>query len=150
MKQVDINRYICKLRLIHYGLLPQADEIDDIVISKRGKAADASGRGGDISDESSEESADEGNIIPRRIAYVNHCIRQRGGAIRPGSYARGKTESMTAKRAAAVRDFLATVGKGQKCARCGRWVSAHANRVYGVLMLTWMSASLRNTKKTSS
>lgn len=128
MSRAEVNRYVCKLRLLQYGLLKEVAELDEIQ-SKKALEQVKSGNdryGDDVmkdqsSDESSskEDDSDGGShvdsLLKKRNAFVSECIkrhRQSGGSTTT------KTSTIYEVRKILIREFLKDIGKGKRCQSC--------------------------------
>ena len=113
MARVEVNHYSCKLRLIRYGLLQEAEDIDNLDLYKA-KDKTASGAGDD-SEISEEEDGD--HIVAQRNTYVKKMIKQ-AGVRRKAENPIGKTEATSEARRAVIKEFLLEITKGRKCHSC--------------------------------
>lgn len=119
MAKSAVNRYVCKLKLIQYGLLLEAQQLDDIQIktkntasSKKAKpgAADDEGPGDDIE---TEDEDDMDSFFARRERFVNKAIRRSKGNVNSA-----KVMSVAEVRRALVKEFLGDIIRPKKCNRC--------------------------------
>ncbi|PMD35476.1 beta and beta-prime subunits of DNA dependent RNA-polymerase [Hyaloscypha variabilis F] len=108
MSRKEVNRYLCKLRLLQHGLLTAAEEIDNIEVTTSQDADDGSS-------ESEEESAAD-NIIRRRNAFVKTSIKAAKAA--PCEWEREKNEGVAEARRIAVKTFLKAITSGKVCGNC--------------------------------
>lgn len=122
MSRVHINAYVCKLRLLQYGLVDEVAVIDTMGTGKADKKKGAKHDGDSSSDEESEE-----NLVARRNAYVKRCIRdaQLAGKL-SGLMAGSKNPVAAEQRRATVKEFFKDVGSFKKCASCQGYVVARA------------------------
>lgn len=109
MSRKEVNRYICKLRLIQHGLLNAAEEIDNIEISQDKSASD------DDSGRSEEESAVD-KIIQRRNHFVKRAIK--AARTSPWEWDTEKNEGVAQARRNVVKDFLKSIVAGKGCSNC--------------------------------
>ena len=119
---VEKNLFICKLRLIHHGLSLQADKIDDLQLGSRRHRKTAGGTylaNKEGSDDSSEGSMDEVDLIDRRSAYVDKCLEGRAVTRRSAIWPKQRDEVTMQKRRALIREIMSSLGRSQKCANCG-------------------------------
>ncbi|OCK74654.1 beta and beta-prime subunits of DNA dependent RNA-polymerase [Lepidopterella palustris CBS 459.81] len=114
MAAVQVNRYTCKLRLIRYGLLKEAEDIENLNLWSS-KRKSASGAGDDLG---SSEEVDEDHIISQQNSYVKKMIKQAGGSKGRGERTTEKTEAISEARKIVIKDFLLEIGKGKKCRNC--------------------------------
>jgi DNA-directed RNA polymerase I subunit RPA1 len=107
--RVQVNAYVCKLRLLQYGLVDEVAEIDAMALKKDKK----SGKDGE---ESGSEDEDPDDLMERRSAFVKRCIRK--------AQAQGKIQSLLKDpvaaefRRALVKEFFKDIGGMKKCTSC--------------------------------
>ncbi|KAL2006706.1 hypothetical protein VTN00DRAFT_9374 [Thermoascus crustaceus] len=113
MSRVQINAYICKLRLLQYGLV---DEVATIDTMGSGKGAGKSKKGAEDSD-SEEEDTDD--LMERRNAFVKRCIRkaQMEGRIQ-GFMTGSKSPIAAERRREVVKEFFKDIASVKKCTSC--------------------------------
>jgi len=115
MGRVQVNRYLCKLKLTRCGLLKEAKDLDDLV------AQAVHGNSGALADDESQEQSDEEDdadnkdLIQRRDRFVKHAIQT---AKQNGMLWTKKTEAMANVRRAIISEFMADITKGKKCSNC--------------------------------
>lgn len=107
----DVHAYICKFRLLQYGLVQEAASIDTIAEDILGLDDDTQGVTG--------EADEEGNLstglsIRKREQFVKDSLRR---AKRLGSEL-AKHEGATHMRGLLIKQFLADVVKTRRCATC--------------------------------
>ena len=108
----EVNRFVCKLTLIRYGLLKEAAEIEEI----HGKL--------DSPDEAESESAGDSDngiaddLVHRRNDFVQRAIKNLGGKTIAAAIAAEKTEAVTEERRVVLREFLASITKAKSCGSC--------------------------------
>ena len=113
----EINRFICKLRLIQHGLLEEAKELDDIHLRpKMVKSNGLATTGGMESDQSEEDDPD--SLVYRRNDFVKHAIKQAGSGRHRAATAAGKFEAVAEERRAVIKEFLGIITKGKTCGSC--------------------------------
>jgi DNA-directed RNA polymerase I subunit RPA1 len=108
MSRKEVDRYLCKLRLLQHGLLGEAEEIDNIEVT-------TSQDTGDGSSGSEEESAVD-NVIRRRNAFVKKSIK--AARANPWEWEREKNEGVAEARRAVVKAFLKAITSGKVCGNC--------------------------------
>lgn len=118
LNPVEINRFTCKLRLIQYGLLKEAQDLEDIrPIAK--SHHDVTMNGVDSEQASSEE--DESNtddLQERRSEYVKRAIRRAKNENGQDLRTAAKVEAISEERRILVGEFLAAIRGAKSCARC--------------------------------
>ena len=103
LARVELNRFYCKLRLIRYGLLAEAEELEDVGLR---------------SDEGAETDAED--IMEKRLDFVKRCLKK-AGVYKRGSEAAiefTQTEVIAKARKAEIEKFQADIVKTRKCASC--------------------------------
>jgi DNA-directed RNA polymerase I subunit RPA1 len=109
MSRKEINRYLCKLRLIQHGLLGAAEEVENIDVSQQQDA-------GDSNSEEDGESAIDG-VIRRRNAFVKKTIKAAKES--PWEWQWEKNEGVAEARRVIVKAFLKQITASKTCANCG-------------------------------
>ncbi len=110
----DLNRYICKFRLLQYGLLAEAGYIDAIGERNLELAVDGVPQI-DYEDDEVEDGALDG-VCRARIAYVERTLEHLH--IDFGEIRRGKHEGATEARRALIKDFMKDIVAGRLCVSC--------------------------------
>lgn len=108
MPRQEVNRYLCKLRLLQHGLLGATEEIDNIEVMK----SQDNGSGGSDSDEDS--AAD--TVIRRRNAFVKESVKAAKAS--PWEWEREKNEGVAEARRIVVKAFLKAITLGKVCGNC--------------------------------
>ncbi|KAI9867559.1 MAG: hypothetical protein M1813_008358 [Trichoglossum hirsutum] len=118
MSRVDVNKFICKLRLIQHGLLLDIEELENIHIKPKSAKKVSRGEGAEESvDTTGSESEDEDVdiLMQRRTSFVRKAIRRATDADKRRHQ---KSEAVLQERRLVVKEFLASIAKGKKCANC--------------------------------
>lgn len=108
-----INTYVCKLKLLQYGLVEEAAAVGGMELRK-GKGNKAG------SDDDDDEDEDDEDLIARRNVYVKKCIAKMSAESKAQQLnVQGKKNPVAAeKRRELVREFLKDVSGAKKCAGC--------------------------------
>ena len=115
----EVNRYACKLRLIRFGLLEEAEELENIQTKDNSATGNVpNGSEMDVDETSNEDEAAPQQIIRRRTEFVNQAIKDAGGKGYLAAVARQKIEAVSGIRRAVVKEFLAAVIKPKTCGTC--------------------------------
>jgi DNA-directed RNA polymerase I subunit RPA1 len=119
MSRVEVNKFICRLRLIRHGLLLEVEELENIHLNSESiKEVGHRGRAGESGNtaelESEEEDVDA--LMQRRTAFVEKAIRETADASEQRPYQ--KNEAVSRERRLVIKEFLASITKGKKCANC--------------------------------
>lgn len=116
MSRVEVSRFGCKLRLLRYGLLKEAEEVDDIGLRSRefrSQVDAAKDAEEDLSEAEDEDTAT--TIMNQREAFVERSIKL---ARKAHSGSAVPTEAVAQARAAVIREFQTDIVKTRKCANC--------------------------------
>ena len=119
MSKAEVDRYACKLRLIQYGLLSEAVDLDAIrmkskVKAKVGGTADEEGPGDDIESDNDDDDVD--NFIARRRKFVEKAIAKK---LKSGDdWNPTKISAIFDARRQVVKDFMGDIPSVRKCTRC--------------------------------
>nr|OQO30304.1 hypothetical protein B0A51_03130 [Rachicladosporium sp. CCFEE 5018] len=114
MARVVVNRFVCRLRLVRYGLLREMAELDELSVKTATK-------GGEAIEEESEEDEEEGvsgdtkELIEQRERFVKKAIRR---ARQEGRLAEEMTEAVMNARRVIIQEFMGSITKGTKCGNC--------------------------------
>lgn len=120
MSRSLVNLYVCKLRLLQYGLTGEVAKVEEIG-SAKGAASKAQTQKGDGSD--SEEEDDE-SIMEKRTAYVSRCIREAKKDGRLDGLMTGAKNPIAAEnRRELVKQFLKDINGNKKCHNCSGYVT---------------------------
>ncbi|KAL1960848.1 hypothetical protein VTO42DRAFT_5831 [Malbranchea cinnamomea] len=111
LSRSEINSYVCKLRLLQYGLVEEAAVVGEMEL-KKGKGKHAR------SDSEDSEDEDEEDLIKRRNAYVKKCIANLLGSRSQQHLQGAKSPVASEQRREIVRQFLKDVSSAKKCASC--------------------------------
>ena len=110
----DLHMYMCKLRLLQYGLVREAHIVGSI--GDIAWVADFEDSFGLDDDEAEEDSSSADNVIRKREKYVKKCLR----LVDHGRDAtKGKHEGRNDARREIIKEFLAEITKTRTCASCG-------------------------------
>lgn len=138
MARVQVHRYVCKLRLVQWGLIREAKELDDITTASISTIQQVES-GSDSEDEATD--ADTKSLIEQRERYVQECITR---ARQNGSASTAKSEAVSNARKAIVSDFMANITKSRKCANCGGINHAYRKDRYVKIFRKPLSEKERN------
>lgn len=123
MPRSEINRFSCKLRLIQYGLLEEAEELETIRLRTGSGATEMNGvtedsEGGGDSEYSED---DEHGLQQQRNDFVKDAIKQAGGSRRMAKVAAEKVAAVSDERRAVIKEFLAAAPIVKTCGSCRGW-----------------------------
>lgn len=118
MHRAEIHRFSCKLQLIQHGLLQEAEELENINLGKNISSGEGlNDRENDGNDEDSEED-NEQTLREKRNAFVKHAIQQASDSNLQVRSRVEKVASISERRRAIIKDFLAAAPKGSTCGTC--------------------------------
>jgi DNA-directed RNA polymerase I subunit RPA1 len=115
MSRDQVNMYICKLRLLQYGLTDEVAQVDAMGAVKGGKSKAGKATG----DDSDDEEDDPDSIMEKRINYVNRCIKEakKDGRLE-GLMAGAKNPIAAEARRDLVKTFFKDINSNRKCTNC--------------------------------
>lgn len=112
----QVNKFVCKLKLVRYGLLKEVRDLDDInAHNVQGNGAAAVAAGGD-SDEEESEDEDAKSLMEGREHFTRISI---ANAKKDGTINTHKTEATTHARQDIISAFMKEMTKSKKCNNCG-------------------------------
>lgn len=109
MRDADLALYKCKLRLLQFGLIDEANYLDEINPKSRGIA-------GVQTIEVDEEAEDSAHMTLLRETYTRQAIR--GHRISTAEIRKGKHEGAQEARRDLIKAFLKDITKGRNCQTC--------------------------------
>ena len=120
LRRVDVNRYVCRLRLVQYGLLDELQELEAMQLRSGETKADVAGAAKMDVDSSGDEDQedDPDDLIQRRNEFVKQAIRDAGGRKRMRETGGDKVEAVAEVRRAVIKELLASFTKGKECSNC--------------------------------
>lgn len=120
MGRSQVNLYICKLRLLQYGLVDEVAEVDALGSVNGAKSKPGKSNGDDLDD---DEEEDDETIMEKRTAYVNRRIKEAKKVGRlDGLMAGAKNPIAAEQRRDLVKTFLKDINANRKCANCSGYV----------------------------
>ena len=120
--RAQVNRVECKLKLIQYGLLVEAAELDDIQPEVK--------QGEEDRETEFSESTDMEAFYAKREKFVAKAIRRH---LRSGGLDEGKVMSVAEGRRKIVKEFFGALQMPRKCNRCQAQVFPMAKLDFGGL-----------------
>ncbi|QUC20783.1 uncharacterized protein UV8b_05024 [Ustilaginoidea virens] len=112
----DLHKYICKLRLLQYGLINEAHLVD--TVGENDLALDLDHPDTTSGSEAEEEGRTSIDKITRaREDFVHQCLQ--GKRQRKMETKKGKHEGASEMRRYIIKDFLAEITKKRVCSSCG-------------------------------
>lgn len=115
LRAVDLNKYICQLRLLQHGLIHEAHIVGSLgelnLASVSEEYLDSGGS------EADEDGKPNEAIMRKRDKYVQECLR-RVKSKRKSEIRMGKHEGMAQTRREVIKQFLADVIKKRICSSC--------------------------------
>lgn len=110
MRSAELSLYKCKLRLLQYGLMDEANYLDDITPTTR------SVPGVDSMDVDEEAAEDSNHMIMMREKYTDHAISSH--QLSTADIRNGKHEGASEARRELIKVFLKDMTKGRNCQTC--------------------------------
>ncbi|KAL8939012.1 MAG: hypothetical protein Q9216_003586 [Gyalolechia sp. 2 TL-2023] len=115
---VNISRFTCKLKLIHHGLIKEAQELEDI-LSTPNASSSRTTNGVDVhGDPSDEGESEEDDIIENLKDFARHAIKRASRLDGQASNIASKLGAIAEQRRLLVKEFLSTIAKAKACGRC--------------------------------
>lgn len=117
LARVEIHLYCCRLRLIRYGLLKEAAEVEDIVPKSRHQR----GLQGDTQEDGINSDSSDGDGVPAislRETFVKRAIHKSFKGRRPRSDLVIQNEALCEARKDVIREFQKDILRLRKCANC--------------------------------
>ncbi|KAF1973318.1 DNA-directed RNA polymeras-like protein I subunit [Bimuria novae-zelandiae CBS 107.79] len=109
LSRTSVNEFACRLRLLRWGLIEEANGIHEHIDENKGKTRKAAG---------SDDEEDEEGIIAERNRYVEKC-RKRAGISKHEAHSRkDKSEAISEARRIVIKEFYEKVSQGKKCRNC--------------------------------
>ena len=120
LRRVDINLFVCKLRLIQHGLLSQSQELENIQAKASGPRTSEIDPLANESDglvDSDHEMA-PGQVMELRNRFVRRAIRKTSHQ-NPCVRDTRKVEAILDERRAVIKLFLVNIVLPKECSSCG-------------------------------
>ena len=115
---MEINRFICKLRLVEHGLVKQVEELDHIHLGSA-TTKTLGGPAKDMDGESEGSEEEDGETLKRRREdFVRRAIRDAGGKESRVAVASEKVEAISEVRRSITKEFLSVIAKVKACGHC--------------------------------
>ncbi|KAI0137542.1 DNA-directed RNA polymerase I subunit RPA1 [Xylariales sp. AK1849] len=109
IRSADLSLYKCKLRLLQFGLIDEANYLDDITP----RTTNIPGIEAVDMDDDSEDSA---HMVLMRERYTEHTLRRH--KLGTADIRKGKHEGASEARRELIKTFLKDVVKGRNCQTC--------------------------------
>lgn len=109
MSRKEVNRYLCKLRLIQHGLLSAAELVDNLEVPMEKKD------GTPVPNECENESPAE-SVIRARNRFVKKSLKMY--KISSNNLGSEKNEGISAARRMEIKSFLKSITVGRTCGNC--------------------------------
>ncbi|KAI5797692.1 hypothetical protein EDC01DRAFT_629076 [Geopyxis carbonaria] len=122
MSKAEVGRYVCKLRLIQYGLLSEATAVDNYELKTR-KSKKQKDLEGDDDAEDSDDEEDLEVFIARRQKDVDRLIRNHGDY--ENLQNASKIAAVANARRDVVKEFIKDIPSVRKCHRCKAYSPAY-------------------------
>ena len=117
--RVEINRFICKLHLIHNGLILESEELETLGLRPKAKGKKVSSQENVTSSDDSEDELDPSDLMQLRANFVRKAVSEKGNPGPRNACVKKLGEAVAQKRKAIIKEFLALIKLRKICARCG-------------------------------
>ena len=120
MPRVEVNRFCCRLLLVRYGLLKEAEGLDQLQLRQKIPRGSQVNGGGVSEDADSDVSEDENTdkLIQRREAFVKRAIKRNRGSKNSSESVDNKIGAIAEERRDIVKEFVAAITKYKTCGTC--------------------------------
>lgn len=118
MHPAKINLVTCRLRLLQYGLLEEAEELENFGTKRKSMNNLPNGAASVASAGSEDDSEDDMDLKEIRILFAKRAIKKTTGAVRRYDMSKEKVEALSEQRRAVVKQFLGDITNGGACGHC--------------------------------
>lgn len=123
MPRRQVNLFICKLRLLQYGLVDELGELEEMHISTSTKSGRTANGNVDrqvngTQDTGSDEEEDEEDFLERRELFVQRCMAKEKKRYREENYAFLRNPVAVAERKVVIKTFLLEIACVKQCHFC--------------------------------
>ncbi|KAI4118470.1 MAG: hypothetical protein LQ345_001498 [Seirophora villosa] len=115
---VKISQFVCKLRLVHHGLLKESQDLDDILSAPKSQSKRMTNGVDEHETASEDEESDANGIVERLEEFVKHTLKKAKREDGRGDGTASKVGAIAQERRALVKEFLAAVKAAKSCGRC--------------------------------
>ena len=123
----EVNRFVCKLRLIKHGLVKEVADLENIRLISASSKIDGANADAESQD---EEEQDEETLKQRRDVFVRRAIKNAGGNQDTTLLAPHKFEAVAEVRRAIIKEFLAAITKSRHCGNCKGWAPCSTTNAF--------------------
>lgn len=124
MPAVDVNGYVCRLRLLQYGLVEDLKWLENMHLRGSSKAKSEHYDEGDV-EMADEEEEDEEEFMDRRSRFVNACIKKAKKRTEFKLSELARSPTAVSIRKALIKALLLDMSKQKKCSTCGGFSPAY-------------------------
>ncbi|KAL9041913.1 MAG: hypothetical protein Q9180_000966 [Flavoplaca navasiana] len=117
LNPVEISRFACKLKLIHYGMLKESQQLDDVVSAASSSSVTMTNGLAAEDEEGEEDASDTDDYTEKMKAFTKRAIKADWGTSQ-GLPEFKKTEAIAEERRNVIKEFLAAIRKPKSCGRC--------------------------------
>ncbi|KAI0014813.1 beta and beta-prime subunits of DNA dependent RNA-polymerase [Xylariomycetidae sp. FL0641] len=110
MRRADINLLVCKLRLLQFGLIDAANQLDDITADTTDIPVDEENMS------EGEENSSIDKVIRMRNTFTERALRKH--RVCAADIRKGKHEGAAEARRDVLKNFMRDMTKGRSCATC--------------------------------
>ena len=116
MHPAEINRFMCKLRLIEHGLVGEVEELENIQLKLKKTKVNGVNESGHEGEEAAEESEEDQEVLAqKREAFMKRAIKAKGDR---KNLENQKIEAVSEVRRAIIKEFMVASTKPKTCGRC--------------------------------
>ena len=117
LSPIEINKFVCKLRLLDHDLVEEAVALENIQTKSESQTVgNASAEDGGASSEDEDEDSEA--LMRRRKEYVRRVIKRSQLVEDEDASLPTKVEAVFETRRAVVKEFLSSMTKTKYCSNC--------------------------------
>ena len=114
---MEISRFACKLKLIHYGMLKESQQLDDVVSAASSSSVTMTNGLAAEDEEGEDDASDTDDYTEKMKAFTKRVIEADWGTSQVLPKFK-KTEAIAEERRNVIKGFLAAIRKPKSCGRC--------------------------------
>jgi len=118
MHPAKVNLVTCKLRLLQYGLLEEAEELENVGTKRKGMNNLPNGAASVASAGGEDDSEDDMDLKESRSLFTKRAVKKAGGTVRRYDMSKEKVEALSEQRRAVIKQFLGDFTNGGACGHC--------------------------------
>lgn len=118
MHPAKVNFVTCKLRLLQYGLLEEAEELENIGTRRKSMNNLPNGAASVASSGNEDDSEDDMDMREIRSLFTKRAVKKASGTLRRYDMSKEKVEALSEQRRAVVKQFLGDITNRGACGSC--------------------------------